>query len=176
MNPLEFPSNYDQILLSQQLSPGIAIISGASNPRKLDIRDGMGLSGATVVLVGNALAKFNVKLRLWELKHFQDWDVWKKLLEPSPIARIMASKMARSIYHPLLAELNIKSAIVEEVSQLTQAEDDEIWEVDIKFVEYRKVRPMVAVAEGALDTTKPLSKWQQYAADLTSQVDALGKR
>ena len=46
----------DYIVLAGQRSPGLAVVRGSDSPRKWDVRNGYGFSGATIVYTGLGLA------------------------------------------------------------------------------------------------------------------------
>ncbi|AUX23351.1 uncharacterized protein SOCEGT47_038740 [Sorangium cellulosum] len=147
-NPIEQPDLYDVILLAGQRSPGQAIATGAGSPRNWDERKGYGLSGAFLVFTGDGLAKFQVRLLLWEPQHFAEWESFSALL-----ARPQRGTRPKALdyYHPYHEPLGIKSAVVEDVLQQDQVEPG-LWAQDIKFIQYREPRPYLAKPEGSTAT------------------------
>jgi hypothetical protein len=88
-NPLDQPEAWDVVVLDGQPSPGPpgwAVVSGASAPRKLDIKDGQGQSGATVTYKGEKLSQFTVTIYLIETSDWVAWFKWRKLLARPPAA------------------------------------------------------------------------------------------
>ena len=173
-NPITDADLYDFITLSGQRSPGICDVSGASAPREWDIRKGYGLSGAIVVYTGDGLAKFTVRLLLWEPAQFDEWEAWRPLIRKPP--RGVRPK-AQDIFHPYLEELGIGSAVVEDELQWTQPEAG-LFVKDIKFIQFRA--PLPALAKPEASQTKPneptaQTEAEKMIADLAAQVKELAK-
>lgn len=145
-DPLSQPVDY--IKLGGQKSPGLAEVLGATSPRKWDERGGYGLSGSTVVFRGVGLCKFSVKLKLYTEEDWADWAAWKPLVDKPPLG---TRARAQDIWHPLLEQLGVAAAVVEEVSQPEQTNDGE-WTVSIKFIEFRRPKVALAKPDGAKAT------------------------
>lgn len=167
-NPLDDAELYDFILLADQKSPGLCDVSGASAPREWDIRKGYGLSGATVVYTGDGLAKFTVRLFLWEPEQFNAWDTWRVLIKKPPRG---TRPKALDISHPYLQELEITSVEVEDELQWTQPEPG-LFVKDIKFLQYRAPLPSLAKPDGS--QSKANEPTAQTEADKT--IEALMKQ
>jgi hypothetical protein len=167
-NPLAQPVDY--ILLSGQRSPGIAEVTGASSPRRYDERRGYGLSGATVVFKGIGLTRCTVKLRLYTEQHWADWEAWKPLIDRPPLG---SRPKALDIWHPFLEALEVKSVVVEDVSQPEQTDDGE-WTIEIKFVQYRK--PTLALAKPEGSTAAPVDPVDQKIENLHNQNADLARQ
>lgn len=132
----------DYIVLGGFPSPGKAVVRGASSPRKWDIRDGYGLTGAVCVFMGEGLATFEVDIYCWEEFHFLQWPIWAKLTLANP--PIGARPTSQSIKHPQLNDppLTIDQVVVTDVTQWEQDPDETgLWMRTIKFLQYRKPRP-----------------------------------
>lgn len=149
--PLTSP--VDWIVLAGRRSPGLATIEGASTPRNFDERRGFGTGFATLRFRGVGLARFKVLLRLVSEQDWDDWHAWKGLVErpsvesdPRRPRRPQAPPM--DIEHPILADLGISSAVVEDVVQPIQTGDGE-WTVEIKFIEYRQPVRQLEETQGA---------------------------
>jgi hypothetical protein len=175
VNPISDRDLYDFITLSGQGSPGVCDVSGASAPRNWDIRNGYGLSGATVVYTGDGLAKFTVRLFLWEPQHFDAWESWRPLVRKTP--RGVRPK-AQDIFHPYLEELGISSVVVEDELQWTQPEPG-LFAKDIKLIQFRKPLPALAKPDGS--QTKPneptaQTEAEKMIADLSGQVKELARK
>jgi hypothetical protein len=165
-NPLDEP--YDKIWLAQVWSPGIADIAGASSPRKWEEREPHGSSGATVVFKGIGLAHFSVKLRLYTALDWDEWERFKPLVDKPPDDK---DPRAIDIWHPILVDQGIFSAVVEDVGPPEQTDDGE-WTIEIKFSEYREPKPALAKLKGAKAT--PVDPLQEEIAALTKeQADLL---
>lgn len=141
--PLQQP--VDHILLAGQKSPGIAVVSGASSPRTWDERRGYAQIGARVVFRGIGLAKFTVTLSLFSAADWDDWHDWRELVQRPPVGE---RARAKDIWHPVLEDLGISAAVVEDVGQPEQGDTGE-WTISIKFIEYRPPIRLPAESVGA---------------------------
>jgi hypothetical protein len=54
-------------------------------------------------------------------------------------------RLAKDIWHPILEDLGIVKVVVEDVSQPRQVADGE-WNIEIKFIEFRRPRPTLETA------------------------------
>jgi len=136
------PPHQDYIILAGAPSPGLAVVRGAGSPRKWDVRDGYGLTGAVCVFMGEGLAAFDVDVFCWEPQHFLAWQAFARLTLANP--PIGARPMSLSIEHPVLNDvpLSISQVVVTNVTQWEQAPDDTgLWVRTISFLQYRKPRP-----------------------------------
>lgn len=144
------PPHQDWIELAGEKSPGVAVVRGAGNPRNWDVRQGYGLTGATVIFTGVGLAKFEVDIFCWRNSHFEDWKKFAKkvLMAPASDAATAANagkkSLSMAITHPALNDppLSIKQVVVEDVTQWEQSPDaGGLWSRTIKFLEYRQPKP-----------------------------------
>lgn len=164
-NPLD--AAVDHILLSNRKSPGLAVISNASSPRRWDERKGYALSGARVIFRGIGLARPMVTLRLFTTQDWDDWHAWKDLVQRPPVG---ARSRAQDIWHPILEDLGVISVVVENVVQPRQVADGE-WNIDVKFIEFRRPVPTLeTIGSSQQRSTDPLDA---VISGLTTQVDAL---
>ena len=174
-DPINNPIDY--ILLSNRRSPGLAVVRGASSPRFWDKRRGFALSGARVFFRGVDLAEFFVTLRLLSEEDFEAWHAWRDLLKrPEPGVR----QTALDIWHPILEDLEIVSAVVLDFTQPTQVADGE-WNLDIKFMEYRRPVRINSEAEFSEEAPVPQTEGERQIASaqeegdrLRAQLDAAG--
>lgn len=170
-SPLVTPDIYDVIRVLNQPSPGIATVSGAGTPRKWDERNGYGLSGATIVFTGLGVAKFTVRLWLWTDAHFDAWEEWKPLVAPPPQGQ---KPRILDIYHPFLDDVNIRSAGVEDRSQIAPDGETGLYYVDIKWLSYRKPLPQIGTGSGAQAGKQYKNNSANDAGD--AQIQALLKQ
>lgn len=175
---MSFP-RIDSIMLGGKRSPGLAVITGASIPRKWDIQQGYGFSGAVVIYTGDDVAKFTVRITLWLEEHYEEWLTFSNsvLAKPPKGQR----PKALGIKHPLLnlAPLFISEVVVEDVTQLEQTEDDK-WIAEIRLIQYRKPMPMLGKPNTSIDPAAPPKPTAEDAADreilkMLAQVDELSR-
>lgn len=142
-NPISEPVNY--IILAGSRSPGLCDVTEAASQRRWDERRGFGLSGATSVFRGVALAHPVVTFRLYSEQDWLEWALFALLLvKPPPMVR----PRAMEIWHPILEDLDIKAVGVEKLDQPIQTGDGE-WSIKCKFIEYRKLQPALSLPDGA---------------------------
>jgi len=162
----------DHILLSNEKSPGIAVVTNANSPRRWDIRKGYALSGARPVFRGVALAKPIVTFRLLSTQDWIDWHEWRNKVD---LQRPPAGERARAkdIWHPILEDLGIVSVVIHDVGQPMQVADGE-WNIVIKFIEFRRpVFTLEAIGSSEERATDPVDR---YIEELTGQVQALANQ
>lgn len=171
-NPLDSPDPWDVVILAGQPSPGIAVVSGAGVPRKLDIREGSGMSGATVTYKGDKVSQFTVTLSLVTTDDWAKFFEWRKLLARPPRG---AAAKALAIYHPALAYLGIDAVLIEDESQAEPADETGLYKVPIKMCQWRKPTPAIGTPGGAENDPSPTpqSAAERQMADLAQQVKDL---
>jgi hypothetical protein len=146
-DPYEQP--VDVATVAGRRTPGLCEIENAGSPRQWDERRGYGVSGATLVYRGLRLASFTMKLRLYTEA---DWKAWHEFAPT--IARPPTGERAQAldVVHPILEEVGIRSAVVEDVLAPRQTADGE-WTIEVRWKEFR--RPVVtatAVTDSASST------------------------
>lgn len=159
----------DHILLAGHRSPGIAVVTGAAASRQWDERKGFARSGARVVYKGNGLAKFTVTLQLFSAEDWKDWHAWRPLVQRTPAGE---RARAKDIWHPILEDLEVSSAVVEEVGQPVQNEAGD-WSIAIKFIEYRAPMPALTGIEGSDETPRPQSAEELLLGANAAELQAL---
>ena len=172
--PLREPVDF--IRLAGRESPGIATVTGASSPRRWDVRKGYALSGATTVFRGMDVAKFKVALRLYSEEDWDAWHSWKELVQRPPSG---TRPRALDIWHPVLEDCGIKSAVVENVSQPEQTTADGEWTITIDFIEHRARQPISIMTEGsdATDTESEKQRAIRLAREESERLsEELGSR
>lgn len=169
-NPNEEPVDY--VELGGQRTPGLAEIIGAGSPRQWDEARGPGLSGARLRFRGLRLSHFILRIRLFTTADFEAWESFRDVVQRPPLGE---RPRAIDIVHPITAGAGIRSAVVEDVSQLVQTDDGE-WTVEIKLIEHRPPVPAAAVVDGSSQaTTDPRERRNEAAAaELASLLGAEG--
>lgn len=166
-NPIDEPIDY--VLLADQRSPGIAEIRNANSPRRLRRRNGYGLSGATVIFLGLALSEPILVLRLYSREDWEGWQAWRPLVQRPPLGE---RARALDIWHPILEMQGIRSVLIEDVSQPIE-DDDGVWTIEIKMVEYRRPEFTLSEPEGSQDTpTDPIDRLIDEQSATINQLGA----
>lgn len=136
-NPYLVPEDWDTLLLGGKETPGVAEVSGADRPYKIDEKDGPGTEGAILTYRGKRLAKFTVKLKFWLVTggdddQLDEWDRFRPTLEQAANKKGVT---ALDVVHPALNDLGIKSVICDKIGQLVN-EGKGLWSVTLSFIEY----------------------------------------
>jgi hypothetical protein len=175
-----FP-HQDYIVLSGLKSPGKAVIKSPGSPRKWDIQDGYGFTGATVIFNGEGLAEFDVDVFLWDDDQMTAWGVFARTCLFAPRPGTSRSALALSIQHPILSSppLTIFSVVVKNVTGWEQ-NDDGLWACTISFVQYRAplpvlVKPLEPPPGSPIAVEVPIDpdliKIQKKSAEITALSD-----
>jgi hypothetical protein len=144
-NPLTNPVDY--VVIGGVRSPGIATIVGAHAPRRLVVRNGVGLSGATVRFQGVMLSeKFSVELRLYSVDDWNGWATFKDVVDVPPLG---TRARALAIEHPILEDLGITSVLVDDVLQPVQEDDKGVWLIVIKLTQFQHPEFQASAPDGA---------------------------
>lgn len=162
-SPLAEP--VDHILLAGSKSPGVCDVTEASSVRRWDERRGFGLSGATSVYRGIALAHPVVTFRLYTEQDWLEWALFALLLVKPPLG---TRPRAMDIWHPILEDLDIRSVGVEKLDQPVMSDDSGVWSIKCKFIEYRPLQPALSIPDGSQAT--PLSENDRMIAELTGRI------
>jgi hypothetical protein len=127
------------------LSPGICEIIGATKPYSWDEQKGFGIAGSGLVGGTRGLSRFSIRHTIFEnpglgptglaSPQWGFWDLFKVALDPLAIVA-PAPFISYGIAHPQLADIGIKSVVIESYSQWTQ-DAFGIWTMEIKYIEYR---------------------------------------
>lgn len=162
------PPMQDYVLLGGAKTPGRATVQGAGSPRKWDVRQGYGYSGAIVVYMGDGLAQFDIHVDLWLPEHFSEWNRFAKIaLVKAPLG---TKPKALDISHPLLSlePLKITSVVVEDVSQFEQ-DDEGLWTCTIKCLQYRAPLPALGRPLASIPNAAKITPTAQDAAEVEIQ-------
>lgn len=175
-NPFREPLVWDVLLLGGIPAPGLWEIDGAGSPRKWETKSGTGTSGATTKYQGDDVPKFTARGTFYNDFEIDYWDeVFAPLIEKPPPG---TKPKALSVFHGALSRLNITEAVVEDVSQLKQVADG-IWQLEIKFIEFRAGKaaggkPKKAIDDLANDKgTNSQDEYDVYIQQLTGEVKDL---
>ena len=177
-NPINFV-----VINGHAVSPGIATVEGASDPRRWDERNAYGTGGSILFYTGFQQSHFSVKLRLYTPQDWADWEVFRKLF-PKPVRVTTPDGLAPArrgdsgafdIWHPFLAMVGIKAAVVEEILQPVLTDETGEWTVEIKMISFRNPKPQFAKPAAADAPPQPTEE-EKIAADLADQNAAQVKR
>lgn len=145
MNPFDNEELFDRITLAGVNSPGKATISGAKRSEKWDVKEGDGQDGASTTRKGKEPAKFSISFELYYdptqgIDEFAEWTEFLKVLR-RPVAGKEA--VALEIFHPDLAELDIKAVVVTSIGSKVHSGKGSAT-VAVEFLEYSPPKPKPA--------------------------------
>lgn len=176
-NPLRDSSVFDVVILGGVATPGIARVYGGQSPRKIDVRNGYGLSGAVTVFTGIGIEPFTVQLELWEAAHIDEYNARiVPMLARPPFGK---QPRALSFYYPLVSDppIDIKSVIVKNAKQLVQVDETGLWVAEFELMPFKAPKPALAkpIASADPGAPKPQDAADQLILNLTKQVQELAK-
>lgn len=167
-DPLRYGIDY--FLLEGQQSPGIARVAGFGPPPKWEERNGYGLSGSTLVYLGNGLAKWDTEIELYTVEDWAAYNAWKGLLQ---VSKPGAFAKAKDFWHPFLEEHEIRSAVLLKRGFPKQVADG-LWVVKLEWMQYRRPKLSLQKPEGS-KATEPTDPVDQYIEGLLGQVQELSQ-
>jgi len=168
-NPHDTPIDF--VIVRGLRTPGTASVQRAKRTIKVDEIGGYGVSGSVLVVHGRRLVPFDITVKLQTPEEWAAWEQFSAVVLTLPSG---INAKALDVWHPWLSMLEVKSAIVTDVSQ---PEDDGTgaFTITISMIEWR--RPQLALAAPKAADQKPQSAdpIDQYIDKLTSQVQELAK-
>lgn len=140
-SPFDFPDLYSCIVLGGMKSPGVVTITGHDRKIGWDVKKGPGQSGASTTRTSEDPVEFTCSFYLVRdasrgVDDFERWDEFATLVYSTIAGQ---TPKALDIYHPNLAENDIKSVVL---SSFGGAVHDGKGGVTyaIKFLEYRPAK------------------------------------
>jgi hypothetical protein len=152
-NPIDNEELFDAIKLGGVASPGVVKLSGHDRVIGWDVKKGAGQSGATTTRTSEDPVEFTCAFYLATAEDFAAWPAFLALAR-STIAG--ATPKALDIYHPDLAENDIKSVVLRRVAGVVH--DGKGGQTrTLVFLEYRPPKPKGGTPKGstAKKTTAP---------------------
>ena len=161
----------DFVIVRGLPTPGVATIQRAKRTVKVDEIGGYGVSGSVLVVHGRRLVPFDIVVRITTPEEWAEWENFKSVVLTMPSG---INAKALDVWHPWLQGLEVKSAVVTDVSQ---PEDDGTGAltITISMIEFRK--PKLALAAPLAAEQKPQSTdpVDQYIDKLVGQVQELAR-
>ena len=158
LNPIENPDAYDVVTIAGIDSPGLAQVGDVSREYEWDVKVGKGAFGSTTTFTGRVPAEFSVLFTLWKSAHFGQWSRFVKRLKYDPTkirynieTRWVSGVDAVGIYHPSLAQLDIKSVVIKKINGLSH-KGKGVYEASIEFLEWFPPPKISVVATPASST------------------------
>lgn len=151
--------DWDYILLAGVKSPGLCDVKGAGRPLKWDVVEGYMMDGAALKYGGRGLASFSVTFRFYTNEELEEWRAFARRFTAMKVTReqgkALGSSLALDIMHPVLADLDITSVVLEDVGALEQTMDSGEWSATMKFKEYRPLKATGGVVKGSENAEPP---------------------
>jgi hypothetical protein len=185
LNPIDFAEAWDIATCAGVDSPGVIPpggISGAKRTYKYDVKTGKGTAGSTTTFVGKPPSPFTIKFEAWTPAHFSAWGSFLPLFKYNTVSKV---GQAFDIFHPSLADLDIKSVVVTDIGQWV-SEGGGLWSRTIEFLEYfpASKKSIVSTPTGSKSTAptyvggappgntqdSQIAALQNQAASLTKQA------
>jgi hypothetical protein len=148
----------DTFLIGVDPCPGRARLISGNSPRAWDERQAYGMTGATLVPTGDHLGVHVFKVQIWcETDETgspagQQWTAYqafaaKYLAKSVRFVPGSTTPRALAIYHPVLSAppTSVTEVVVEDVTDMIQPEDEDFFECEIHFKEYRA--PVLALGK-----------------------------
>ncbi len=171
VDPIQQAKAIDRFSALGNVAPGIVVLEGNSiAPRAWDERGGYGLTGSTLVFTGMKLGKFDVIHSFYDLRDWQEWDAYLKIVQPPPVN---TRPRAIDVAHPWLAMNKVYKAVVLD-NTLPKQTADGVWQIVYSWQAFRSPKFALAKPEGAAAT--PLDPVSAQIAANSVQIDALVQR
>jgi len=184
-DPLSQPN--DSVYISDQLVPGIVVISGLSAPREWEERRSFGMMGARLRYKGQKLSRFKLLVALYTEEHWKDWTQFAPLVRRPPppdrsqlqaitsipsLHRLMRTQAPPlTIRNPILEEYRITRVVVEDMT--APVEDDRgVWNIEIKLIQYQRPVRVLSTSGGTSRESGQSAQDRQIAA-LTNELNGL---
>jgi hypothetical protein len=144
--------SHNYVIVAGIRSPGRARLTGVEAPFQWDVIPSYGREGAKTIFKGRGIAK--PTLTLWftskadpatGLTDFVQWELFKRVLQPPKPGKPFMFEMS----HPLLTAADIKAVSVESIGE-PERQDNGVWVVTIKLIEYRPPKPALVKPRGAI--------------------------
>ena len=136
------PSIFDVVVIGGATCPGIVKLSGFERKWKWDKKGGKGASGVTPTMTGKDECTGVLKFFVWTGLQFVLWEGFRPQFKYDPTKQTL---QAVSVYHPVLADLDIASLFCEHLSPFLEVSPG-LWSCEDKMSEFTPVPKAAAVA------------------------------
>jgi hypothetical protein len=164
-----FPGS-NTIVIGGDPAPGKWTLTEAPKVYGWDIRKGFGLSGATVVPIGDELVEATFLVELWDeddTDHYADFKAYRKKYLRKGVVKTPGgiTTKALGLQHPELNDMEVTQVVVKKITPLVN-DGYGLWTCTVTFLQYRK--PVIA-------PPKPLAAIPAAAAPKPTAQDALDR-
>ncbi len=159
-NPIDDPELYDSVELGGVRSPGVVTITGHDRKHGWDVKKGAGQAGATTTRTSDDPIEFTCTFKLSDEEDFAAWPAFAAVVNSTVVGQ---SATARDIYHPDLAENDIKS-VVKSTMMGTVHDGMGGQTRAVKFLEYKPPRKAGGTPSGSKAGSKATAPDPNQAA------------
>lgn len=160
----------DAITVAGAPAPGKWTLIRAPKIYGWDIRQGYGLSGATVVPKGDELVAPRFLVELWTGLDYQLFQAFRSAFLKKALVGVAGSPvaMALGIDHPELKALGCTSVVVREVNPLLN-DGWGVYQCEVEFLQYRPPAPALSKPNAAIPDTTPPAPTAQTQTEIELQ-------
>ena len=131
-DPIRYPREEDIFRIGGVASPGVSILSGFERVYGWEVKKGKGVKGSTATLNEFPPCEGTIKIQLWTPEHFDEWDVFRRLLKYDPTKK---GVNALDFYHQSTEDIDLRSVVCRGISPRVH-EGLGLYAVTIKLLEY----------------------------------------
>lgn len=164
-NPVDNEDLYEAIVLGGLRSPGRVTLSGHDRVIGWDVKKGAGQSGATTTRTSEDPAKVTCTFYLVkdDAQGIDDFALWPAFLAQAKSTIAGPTPKALDVYHPDLAENDIKSVVLEKIGGVVH--DGKGGQTrTLVFLEYRPPKPKGGTPKGSAAKKKTAAPDPNQAA------------
>lgn len=126
------PNAWDVVRVAGVICPGYCQIRGFERKWCWDKKTGKGAQGTTTTYTGKPAVTGEISFFLWTGLHFQQWESFRPLFKYDPTRKNI---QAVDVFHPSLADLEIKSLVCEEIAPIRHVGENLFVQL-VKLCEY----------------------------------------
>lgn len=174
----------DRFYIGADPSPGQCRLLKAPNLQRWIVREGTGISGATIFPGGESITDVEFAIELWLPSQVEDWKTFaakyfKKAVVTAPSG---IDALALSISYPLLRmpPVSITKVVYEQCTELQQDEYG-LWTCTLTFKKFQKPvlappKPKTTIPSAAVPQPTAQDAAQQTIQQQQAELQALGNR
>jgi|HubBroStandDraft_2_1064218.scaffolds.fasta_scaffold61514_2 hypothetical protein len=166
---VSFPTQ-DWVTIEGQVSPGKVTIQNVKLPKDWQKNKGFGLTGATLVPMGEDLGTFTLFFEFWMPSQVAAWRLyWKQFFQKQlVVVKGSAVAMALNIGHPMLDFVALGPCVVTDSGGLDKDEMG-TWFHSVHLEQYRKAKPALQKAIAVIPAAAKAVPVAQDAQDIAIQ-------
>ena len=162
----------DYVRIGGDKSPGRCRVRNVHTPRGWDVRQGYGLTGATLVPKGDEPATFELHFAFWDENDIPAWYAYAAKYFDKSVRFVPGSltPKALGISHPQLSAppIRITECVVADATDL-ENDGEGLWECIVSCLQYRKPKPVPSPPDAAIPAASAPNPTAQDSYDATIQ-------